>query len=1000
MKTVRKTPVEELSLIRRREEEALAQARAQESGISYLNLDTVPLNISDLVILPETEARSTQTAVVKREGDIVVLACLHPAASEVEKITKHLTEKGYHVQLAAVSYTSLVNAWEKYKLYKKIGEELKKIFIIPEARVRELRSALKTRREVENQLAVVDEADTTGLLEKLFIGAAQANANDIHIEPEEGGAKVRFRIDGVLQDVTTIKSLLYGHTVNRLKILSELKLNITKTAQDGRFTIRQQITGGAKDIDVRIALIPSYYGETVAMRLLGVAVSLLDIDPLGLQKRQKEILLAVLALPNGMILATGPTGSGKTTLLYAALNHVKRPEINIITIEDPIEYQLEGITQTQVNNAQGYTFEKGLQAILRQDPDVVLVGEIRSEETASTAVNAALTGHLVFSTLHTNDAPGSIERLQNLKVRVNLIPAALRLVIAQRLVRKLCLQCKEKVKLPIEQKEGIKEAIALISPRAYVDIPTIPEYMHVPQGCEACFGTGYQGRTGVFELFSLTDYIEEKILEQGTIYELRKAAIEYGMLTLLQHALLKMIDGETSLEEVQRVAGDAQYIEELYGQAVLSILSKALTVSKATLQKIASLPAHTPEQVQKLFEVLADQELKEAFIAFAIVAGASDIHVEPKETFFEIKYRLDGVLYQYAKLRPERFASLLSTIKELAGMKIGIYKRIQEGRFSVIVEDQVFRVDIRVSLIPGGYGEAAVLRILQEQFTFSLDTLGVHPFIQKRLEEEVRKPNGLILTTGPTGSGKTTALYSLLKLIVNDRKKIITIENPIEYKIPEILQTQVNPEANYDFPDAMRAILRQDPDVILIGEVRDNLTAKTVFQAASTGHLVFSTLHTNDALGVLERLYSLDMPADEVAAILNIILAQRLARKLCEKCKKPVVPSLETIQKIKEHIEHLPQELKAALNESSFTLFEHKGCAECNFTGFKGRTGIFEVIFVSEDLKTLIRHREEHEKLIQQARKDGAVFLKEDAALKLIAGVISYDEVERVLGGL
>ncbi|MBI3273925.1 MAG: Flp pilus assembly complex ATPase component TadA [Candidatus Colwellbacteria bacterium] len=230
------------------------------------------------------------------------------------------------------------------------------------------------------------------------------------------------------------------------------------------------------------------------------------------------------------------------------------------------------------------------------------------------------------------------------------------------------------------------------------------------------------------------------------------------------------------------------------------------------------------------------------------------------------------------------------------------------------------------------------------------------------------------------------------------QKKIITIENPIEYKIPEIIQTQVEPEAGYDFPDAIRAILRQDPDIILVGEIRDNLTAKTVFQAASTGHLVFSTLHTNDAFGVLERLRSLDMPAEEVASILNVILAQRLARVLCPECKKALSPSSEVRSKIIDYAASLPDSLKPSFNPSSFTLFEPVGCGACGGSGFKGRIGIFEVVFVSEKLKELIREKAARDVLIEEARANGSIFFHQDAALKLLEGITSLGEVEETVG--
>lgn len=553
MTIIKKTPLGQLSYLKRKEEELLAQNEAVALGINYLNLTTFPVNANDLVLIAEEEARKARAAVVRREGREVVLAALHPSSPEVEALQKKLKDQNLLVRKVAVSFSSLLYVWEKYKLYKETAQELRKIFTIQEERSRTLQDILKTRREVEKQFSSLTSEDSSSFLETLFIGAMQAGSNDIHIEPEEKMVKIRFRIDGILQDVSAIEKTFYDHALNRLKVLSELTLNIKEQAQDGRFTIRQQQKEGDKDIDVRISLIPSYFGETVVMRLLGVAVSLLNIETLGLEKHQLEILLSTLALPNGMLLTTGPTGSGKTTLLYAALAKVKKPEVNIITIEDPIEYKIEGITQTQVNKEEGYTFEKGLEAVLRQDPDVVLIGEIRSKETANTAINASLTGHLVLSTLHTNDATGSIQRLKNLHVQISTIPSALRLVIAQRLVRKLCPQCKKQREIPEDKKKQINEELARIPKLSRVAIPPLPVTLYAPDGCEKCFGTGYLGRTAVFELFEVTPLMGEKILADANSYEIRKAAIENGMLTLTQHALLKVIAGETSLEEVERV---------------------------------------------------------------------------------------------------------------------------------------------------------------------------------------------------------------------------------------------------------------------------------------------------------------------------------------------------------------------------------------------------------------------------------------------------------------
>jgi len=314
------------------------------------------------------------------------------------------------------------------------------------------------------------------------------------------------------------------------------------------------------------------------MRLLGANIVKYDLKILGMHEEQFKTLMKEIAKPNGMILTTGPTGSGKTTALYAALETVKTPEIKIITIEDPIEYKIQGITQTQVDPEEGYTFEQGLTAILRQDPDVILVGEIRTQQAANMAINAALTGHLVFSTLHTNDSAGAVPRLRNLMVERTLIPAALNAVIAQRLVRVLCPKCKEKYVPSPDIKVAIEEGLALISPKSKISPPSELNHLWRAKGCAECFGTGYKGRTGIFEIFSMDDVIEKLVLQDATSYDIRKAAMEQGMITLLQHGLLKMLDGVTSLDEVQRVAGDARYIQELYGQAVVSLLSRSLAI--------------------------------------------------------------------------------------------------------------------------------------------------------------------------------------------------------------------------------------------------------------------------------------------------------------------------------------------------------------------------------------------------------------------------------------
>jgi type II secretory ATPase GspE/PulE/Tfp pilus assembly ATPase PilB-like protein len=374
-------------------------------------------------------------------------------------------------------------------------------------------------------------------------GAVFLMASDLHLEPKKEFAQLRLRLDGILYEVINFDLKVYKLLLSRLKLMAGLKLNIIDKPQDGRLSIIVD-----REIEVRVSSLPSEYGETIVMRLLDPK-SLLDLEGLGLRKDLLEILEKEIRKPNGMIIVTGPTGSGKTTTLYAILRKIKNPEIKIITLEDPIEYKLEGIVQTQVNPKKGYDFANGLRAIVRQDPDVILVGEIRDLETASIALQAALTGHLVLSTLHTNDAAGTVARLIALGEKpVNIAPA-LNLAIAQRLVRKVCQNCK-KMEAPTEkEREKIEKAFEMIGKKA-------PPFDKIPKavGCKECNFTGYKGRVGIYEFFLVDEEMESFILKAPPISEMRKKAIEKGMVPMYQDGLLKVLERITTIEEVERVA--------------------------------------------------------------------------------------------------------------------------------------------------------------------------------------------------------------------------------------------------------------------------------------------------------------------------------------------------------------------------------------------------------------------------------------------------------------
>lgn len=392
--------------------------------------------------------------------------------------------------------------------------------------------------------------ELTEILKIILVGSVNLGASDLHFEPEKEKIKMRLRIDGILHDIVFLTPELHQKLVSRIKLLSGIKLNVTDLAQDGRLTIFL----ADLPIEARVATLPSEYGESVVMRLLNPK-DLIELEELGIRDELLSVFKEEIQKPNGMIIATGPTGSGKTTTLYAILKRIQAPEIKIITIEDPIEYHLKGVAQTQVDTDKGYDFANGLEAIVRQDPDVILVGEIRDSQTAKIAIQAALTGHLVLTTLHTNDAAGTVARLQALKESpVNIAPA-INLAIGQRLVRRLCLRCSKMTKANEQELTLFKKELTRL--RRKIKMPVFKQGLKIPKakGCKFCNLTGYRGRIGVYEFFLNDSEMENFILKSPSISDLRKFAQEKGMVTMKQEGLIKVLGGITTLEEVKRVCG-------------------------------------------------------------------------------------------------------------------------------------------------------------------------------------------------------------------------------------------------------------------------------------------------------------------------------------------------------------------------------------------------------------------------------------------------------------
>ncbi|MBI2591798.1 MAG: type II/IV secretion system protein [Candidatus Brennerbacteria bacterium] len=545
-----------LDMMKKEAEEKAAQRRAEQLKLPYMNMGKAPINIEALGSLEEPAAKKSRVAVIEKKSGNVFLIAFDPEQAEVKEIIKNFEIKGNKVKTAVVSLNGLGHVWEFYKFVVPPAKEISGRVEIEAGRLEELIKKLTSLELVKQEIINFKSPFTSQIFELILAGAMANRVSDIHLEAGKDFGRLRYRVDGILHDVLDdINTTTYRALIARIKLLSHLKLNVHTEAQDGRFSIG----AGKKDIEMRTSVIPSEYGETIVLRILDPAAIQLSLEDLGMRQDDLKIVDEELAKPNGLILNTGPTGSGKTTTLYAFLNRVYDPEIKIITIEDPVEYHLKGISQTQVQPDAGYTFSSGLRSILRQDPDVILVGEIRDIDTAEIAMNASLTGHLVFSTLHTNSAPGAIPRLIDMGAKAPIIGPALNLVIAQRLLRKLCQNCRvpwEKVEPDLKEKIGafIKILPDRVDKKALADFKIFNQ-----KGCDKCAGIGYRGRIGVFELFLMNNEIEELLPKGPTEVEIRKIALERGMVELQQDGIIKTLLGLTTFDEVERMTGPIEW---------------------------------------------------------------------------------------------------------------------------------------------------------------------------------------------------------------------------------------------------------------------------------------------------------------------------------------------------------------------------------------------------------------------------------------------------------
>jgi type IV pilus assembly protein PilB len=553
------TPNDVLAKLKAAALEEKAAKLGKSLGLPYVDLHLFAVNPEHVVLIPVMRAKELRIVLYFKEALKVRIAGTNPGDPAVTAYLQELSDtKGYEIDLGACSEDSLVKAWEAYDK-RPLVESL------------DLMRVALSGQDLEDfdanfgallSLKDSQSLSTSKILETILAGANKLRGSDIHLEPEEGVCRLRYRIDGVLQEIGMLPAHIYTLILNRVKMIANMKLNIRDKAQDGHFYFTRE--DQEKRIDLRVSVIPGKYGESITMRLLNRDDVMVPVDSLGLRGNAYDIVMQAVRKPNGMILNTGPTGSGKTTTLYSLLNKINDPNKKIITVEDPIEYDMPGIVQTEVSEERDYTFGNALRAIVRQDPDVVLVGEIRDEDTANTAINAALTGHLVFSTLHTNSAVGSIARLIELGVKASIMGSAVNLFVAQRLVRRLCQECRAPYAPASQTTTALRTLLQDISPEAHIDVPKTIDVLYRAVGCPKCNMSGYHGRIAIFEILEISDVVSDMIANYASEKDVMTEAKKHGMVTMSQDGLLKVIEGITTFEEVANAVGREEGFDALY----------------------------------------------------------------------------------------------------------------------------------------------------------------------------------------------------------------------------------------------------------------------------------------------------------------------------------------------------------------------------------------------------------------------------------------------------
>jgi type IV pilus assembly protein PilB len=515
-----------------------------KTALKYASPDDIPLKV--LEIIPEESAKHYKMIPLKIDKNITEIGMVYPEDLKAREALEFLSRQSkFNYKVFLITLTNFEEILRKYRSLKKEAtvalEELE-----TELQKKEFKTAPAKKTDIEK---IVEEAPISKLVAVILRHAVDGGASDIHIEPTTENVRVRFRLDGVLHSSLILPLETLPTVVARIKILCNLKIDETRIPQDGRFSTKID----EKEVDFRVSTFPTILGEKVAIRILDPTKRKTSFESLGVTGRNLKVIEAALEKSYGMILVTGPTGAGKTTTLYAILELLSKEELNVVTLEDPVEYFMPGVNQSQVNSDIGYTFASGLRQIVRQDPDIIMVGEIRDEETASLAIHAALTGHIVLSTLHTSNTIGALPRLVDMGVQPFLIPPTISIIIAQRLIRTLCEKCKRKVEPKSELRKIILKEIEQMPPAIKKDIKISESFtFYEPVGCARCNKTGYSGRIGVFEILEMTKELEEIVLKEPSERKISEEAFRQGMLTMKQDGILKVLQGITSFEEVIR----------------------------------------------------------------------------------------------------------------------------------------------------------------------------------------------------------------------------------------------------------------------------------------------------------------------------------------------------------------------------------------------------------------------------------------------------------------